>query len=118
MFEDTLYVLAIFIEIIALIAPLTTPQISPITSAHIFATLDAFFIKLKEDFAPSAFLVAFAWKSSSGATVTAIPTISNIIPIKTTIINITIDKIKLNRAMPLLETNDNSPGYINVKKNA
>ena len=45
------------IGLIALIAPLTTPHISPITSAQIFATLEAFFISFKDVLAPFAFLV-------------------------------------------------------------
>ena len=63
----------IFIEINALIEPLKTPHMSPITSAHIFATLGAFFINFIESFDPFTFLVAFAWNSSSFATVTATP---------------------------------------------
>ena len=54
-------------------APLTTPQMSPITSAQIFATFDAFFISLSDVLAPFAFLVAFAWKCPSSATVTDNP---------------------------------------------
>jgi len=50
----------IFIAIPALIAPLKTPHISPITSAHIFETFPAFFIKLIDVLAPGNFLVAFA----------------------------------------------------------
>ena len=88
---DTLYIFEIFNAIIALIAPLTTPQISPITSAQIFATFDAFFISFNDVFAPFAFLVAFAWKWPSSATVTATPIISKIIPINITAINIIID---------------------------
>ena len=51
---------AIFKEINALIEPLSTPQMSPITSAHIFATLGAFFINFIESFDPFTFFVAFA----------------------------------------------------------
>ena len=49
----------IFTAINALIAPLNTPQISPITSAQIFDTLGAFLINFIESLEPSTFLVAF-----------------------------------------------------------
>ena len=49
-----------FTAIMALIAPLKTPHTSPITSAHTFATIDAFFINFIDVFAPFTFLVAFA----------------------------------------------------------
>ena len=68
---------------------------SPITSAHMFATLGAFFISLIESFEPFTFFVAFAWNSCSFATVTATPIISNIIPIAITKININIAGSKL-----------------------
>ena len=45
----------IFAAIRALIAPLNTPQISPTTSAHMFATLGAFLINLIESFEPFTF---------------------------------------------------------------
>ena len=50
----------IFRVTIALIAPLNTPQISPITSAQILATFAEFFISFNDVLAPFAFLVAFA----------------------------------------------------------
>ena len=46
----------ILIEINALIAPLSTPHISPITSAQIFATLGAFLINFIELLDPFTFL--------------------------------------------------------------
>ena len=61
-------------------APLNTPQISPITSAQIFATFGAFLINCIDALEPFTFLVAFAWNSFSFATVTATPTISKNIP--------------------------------------
>ena len=63
---------------------------SPITSAQIFATLLEFLISFIAVFAPVIFLLAFAWNPSSFATVTATPTISNIIPTNITINNIII----------------------------
>ena len=50
----------IFIEIKALIAPLKTPQISPITSAQKLETFAEFLINLTEVFAPPTFLEALA----------------------------------------------------------
>ena len=79
----------IFMAINALIDPLSTPQMSPITSAHIFATFGAFFISFIESFEPWTFFVALAWNSSMFATVTATPIISNTIPIPITNTNIT-----------------------------
>ena len=70
----------IFKEIIALIAPLKTPAISPITSAQIFATFAEFLISLILVFAPLSFFDAFAWKSDSFPTVTATAIRSNKIP--------------------------------------
>ena len=94
----------IFDAIIALIAPLSTPHISPITSAHIFATLAEFFINLIDVFAPFTFFVAFAWNSSSLATVTATPIISNPIPIAITNININIDAPKFKLDTTFVDT--------------
>ena len=114
MLDVTPYVLANFKAIIVPIAPLITPQISPITSAHIFATFDAFFIRLSDDFAPSAFFVAFAWKCSSFATVTATPIISNKIPKNTTKINIITAKPIFNFDTPLDDMYDIIPDSIKV----
>ena len=114
---DTPYVSEIFNAIIALIAPLTTPHISPITSAQIFATFDEFFISLSEVFAPLAFFVAFAWKCPSSATVTATPIISNIIPINITTINIIIEANIFNFFIPLFDINPTTPDNINVNTN-
>ena len=91
---------------------------SPITSAHILATFDAFFISFRDDFAPFAFLVAFAWKSPSSATVTATPITSKIIPIKITAINIIIDKYMFNFSIPLFDINETILDNTNVRKNA
>ena len=44
----------------ALMAPLNTPHISPITSAQIFETLGAFLISFMESIDPFIFLVALA----------------------------------------------------------
>ena len=44
----------------ALIAPLNTPQISPITSAQILATIEEFRISFTAVFAPGIFLLALA----------------------------------------------------------
>ena len=93
-------------------------QISPITSAQILATFDAFFINFKDVFAPLAFLVAFAWKSPSSATVTATPIISKMIPTKITVINIIIDTYIFNFSIPLFDINETMPDNTNVKKNA
>ena len=79
-----------FNAIVALIAPLNTPHISPITSAHILETLLEFRIKFMDSFAPFIFFEAFACISLSSATVTATPIISNITPINITIANISI----------------------------
>ena len=79
----------IFIVISAAIEPLSTPQMSPITSAQMLDTFDEFLISFIDVFAPCIFLLAFACISSSFATVTATPIISNIIP--TNIVNIKIN---------------------------
>ena len=50
----------IFTDIMALIAPLKTPHISPTTSAQKFATFAAFFIRCIDAFEPFTFFVAFA----------------------------------------------------------
>ena len=104
----------IFIAISALIAPLNTPHISPITSAQILATLGAFFISCIDVFAPLTFFVAFAWNSSSFATVTATPTISNKIPTNITNTNTKIAGIKLNLDTPFVEIYENIKDSINV----
>ena len=93
----------IFIAIKALIAPLKTPHISPITSAQIFATLGAFLINFIEAFEPSIFLLALAWNSCSLATVTATPIISKNIPIPITKISINIAGIKLKLDTPFAD---------------
>jgi len=93
----------IFIAIKALIAPLNTPQMSPITSAQILATLGAFLISFIESFEPFTFFVAFAWNSSSLATVTATPIISKNIPIPITNINIIIADTKFKLATPYVD---------------
>ena len=54
------YLAVIFVVIIALIAPESTPQISPITSAQILATFAELRIRKIEDFEPFTFFVAFA----------------------------------------------------------
>ena len=105
---------AIFAAIIALIAPLSTPHISPITSAHILATFAEFFINFIEVFAPSTFLVAFAWNSSSFATVTATPIISKIIPTAITTTNIIIDETKFKLDTPFVDIYENIIDNTNV----
>ena len=107
----------IFKAIIALIAPLNTPHISPITSAHIFATLLEFLISFKEVFAPTIFLLACAWNPSSLATVTATPIISNTIPIKITITRIINAGNISKSAIALVDMNENSIDNINVVTN-
>ena len=106
----------IFTAINALIAPLNTPQISPITSAQIFDTLGAFLINFIESLEPSTFLVALAWNSFSLATVTATPIISNIIPIKITAIKINIAGIKLKFETPFVDTYENKCHYKHFNK--
>ena len=92
--NGNVYIVVIFIETNALMAPLKTPQISPITSAQKLATLAEFRINFTDVFAPVIFLLAFAWNSSSSATVTATPITSKIIPINITINSINIAGIK------------------------
>lgn len=104
----------IFIEISALIAPLSTPHISPITSAQKFATFDAFFIRCIDCFEPSTFFVAFAWNSSSFATVTATPIMSNIIPTKITNTNINVAGNKANPFNAFVDIKENVIDSINV----
>ena len=93
----------IFTAIRALIAPLSTPHMSPITSAHMLATFDAFLISLIESFEPFTFFVAFAWNSSSFATVTATPIMSNTIPTPITNIKISIAGNRLRFDTPFVD---------------
>lgn len=104
----------ILIEISALIAPLNTPHISPITSAQKLATFEAFFIRCIDCLDPSTFFVAFAWNSSSFATVTATPIISKIIPIKITKINIRIAGITSNPFNAFVDMKENVIDSMNV----
>ena len=107
----------IFIETIALNAPLNTPQISPTTSAHIFATFAEFFIKTNDFLDPSTFLVAFAWNSFSSATVTATPIISNIIPTSITKNKINIAKPTDNLETPFADIYEKNKDNIKAKAN-
>lgn len=55
--NDKLIALVIFIEMRALIAPLNTPQISPIISAQKLATLAEFLINFTDVLEPAIFLM-------------------------------------------------------------
>ena len=98
----------------ALIAPLKTPHISPTTSAQKFATFAAFFIRCIDAFEPFTFFVAFAWNSCSFATVTATPTISNIIPKNITNTKISVAGINGKLFNAFVEINENVIDKINV----
>lgn len=90
-----LYLIEILIASIAATLPLTIPHMSPITSLHILDILFAFLIKYTPSLEPLIFLELLAWNVASFPVSTAVPIISNIIPI---IINnnaTTINKIEL-----------------------
>ena len=88
MLNEILNEAVIFNAIEALIEPLKTPHISPITSAQKFATLAEFLINFTDVLEPAILFDAFAWNSFSSATVTATPIISKNIPINITKNNI------------------------------
>src|SRR5699024_300825 len=83
-------------------APLTIPDISPITSLQKLANLSSFRLMITASFAPFTFSAAIACKGASSAAVEAIPSISNIIPITT--MSSTI--IKPTNHATSLKTND------------
>ena len=116
--NSTFNALVIFNAIKALIDPLSTPAISPITSAQIFATLAEFFIKFNEVLAPEDFFAAIALKSDSLPTVTATPIMSKNIPINITNNNIKTAGIIDSPVIAVVDMNeniiDNTNAVINI----
>ena len=104
----------IFKAIEALIEPLKTPHISPITSAQKFATFAEFLINFTEVLEPAILLEAFAWNSFSSATVTATPIISKNIPISITKSNTKIAENNGKFVIELVEINEKTIDKINV----
>ena len=92
---EMLNLIDMFIASIAPTEPLTIPQISPITSLHILAIVLEFFISFTASLEPLIFLELFAWNDASFAVNTAVPIISNIIPIPINIIHNIIKSIVL-----------------------
>lgn len=104
----------IFNAIEALIEPLKTPHISPITSAQKFATLAEFLINFTDVLEPAILFDAFAWNSFSSATVTATPIISKNIPINITKNNINIAGSNGKFVIEFVDINENTIDKINV----
>lgn len=104
----------IFNAIEALIEPLKTPHISPITSAQKFATLAEFLINFTDVLEPAILFDAFAWNSFSSATVTATPIISKNIPINITKNNINIAGNNGKFVIEFVDINENAIDKINV----
>lgn len=104
----------IFNAIEALIEPLKTPHISPITSAQKFATLAEFLINFTDVLEPAILFDAFAWNSFSSATVTATPIISKNIPINITKNNINTAGNNGKFVIEFVDINENTIDKINV----
>ncbi len=114
MLNEILNEAVIFNAIEALIEPLKTPHISPITSAQKFATLAEFLINFTDVLEPAILFDAFAWNSFSSATVTATPIISKNIPINITKNNINTAGNNGKFVIEFVDINENTIDKINV----